>query len=82
MEYEIWTEKLRALRESRDWRQQDVADRVPFSRSQYCAIENGKCVANYVHLYNLAKAFDLHLPELLAMVGVERSTKQKRKRIN
>lgn len=82
MEYEIWTQKLRALRESRDLRQQDVADMVPFSRSQYCAIENGKCVANYVHLYNLAKAFKMSLPAFLAMKGVRVSTKQKRRRLN
>jgi transcriptional regulator with XRE-family HTH domain len=70
MEYEIWTRKLRALRLSFDLRQEDVAKKMRISRSQYSAIENGKSVANYKHLYNLAKALGIPLTDLISMNGV------------
>ena len=70
MEYEIWTRKLRVLRLSLDLRQEDVAKKMRISRSQYSAIENGKSVANYKHLYNLAKALSIPLIDLISMTGV------------
>jgi len=68
--YKQWVAKLKALRLRREWRQQDVAERVSFSRSQYCAIETGKCVANYVHLRKLAKAFRVSIEKLVSMKGI------------
>lgn len=70
MEYEIWTRKLKALRLSLDLRQEDVAKKMRISRSQYSAIENGKSVANYKHLYNLAKALGMPLTDLISMPGI------------
>lgn len=70
MEYEIWVRKLRVLRESRGWRQQDVADKIRLSRSQYSAIENGASEIGYRHIYNLAKAFGMAVSDLMSMKGV------------
>lgn len=70
MEYTLWTQKLKALRKNKGLRQQDIADKVTFSRSQYCAIENGDCIANYIHLYQLAKAFKMPLDEFIAMRNI------------
>lgn len=70
MEYEIWARKLKALRLSLDLRQEDVAKKMRISRSQYSAIENGKSIANYKHLYNLAKALGIPITDLLSMNGI------------
>ena len=65
--YQRWTTQLRQLRQERGWRQQDVARQVQFSRSQYCAIERGYCLATYLHLFKLAKVFGVSLPELMTL---------------
>ena len=66
MEYEIWCRCLRQYREEkREMTQQDVADGIYISRSHYSAIEHGRTVINYRHLYNMAKFFRLRLDELL-----------------
>ena len=70
MEYEVWVRKLRALRQEKGWRQQDVADSIHLSRAQYSAIENGESVINYKHIYNLAKAFGMTVADFIAMKDV------------
>ena len=72
--YRRWVAKLQQLRKQRRWRQQDVADRVSFSRSQYCAIERGHCIANYLHLFQLAEAFGISLPRLLTPLPPQEET--------
>ena len=70
MKYEIWVRKLRALRLKKGLKQSEVADLIDLSRPQYTAIENGHCVVNYKHLYNLAKAFGTTIPKLVSMDGI------------
>ena len=66
MEYEIWCRCLRQYREDqREMTQQEVADGIAISRSHYSAIEHGRTVINYRHLYNLAKFFKVRIDELM-----------------
>jgi len=70
MEYDIWVRKLRALRNKKQLTQREVAERMHLSRSQYSAIENGLSLANYKHLYNLAKVFRMTMADLVTMRDV------------
>jgi len=74
MTYEIWVSKLRALRESRDLRQEDVAKMIRISRPQYSAIESGQSIVNYNHLVALAEAFNMTPSEIMALQGVNVDT--------
>jgi transcriptional regulator with XRE-family HTH domain len=65
MEYEIWCRCLRQYREQKELTQQAVADGIDISRSHYSAIEHGRTVINYKHLYNLAKYFKVHISDLM-----------------
>lgn len=67
VDYQRWTKRLKGLRRAHGLRQQDVASRIRLSRSQYCALENGKSIANYTHLYRLAKAFRITMAELVTV---------------
>lgn len=70
MEYDIWVRKLKTLRTKRQLTQREVAEQIHLSRSQYSAIENGLSVANYRHLYNLAKVFRITMADLVSMRDV------------
>lgn len=74
MKYETWVSKLRALRESRELRQEDVAKKIRISRSQYSAIESGQSIVNYNHLVALADAFNMTPSEIMALRGVSVET--------
>lgn len=65
MEYEIWCRCLRQYREQQELTQQAVADGIDISRSHYSAIEHGRTVINYTHLYNLAKFLRLRIGDLM-----------------
>ena len=65
--YDAWVEKLRAFRESCGLTQEDIARHTRFSRTRYGAIEKGDSVVNFVHLFNLAEAFDVTMPDMLAL---------------
>jgi transcriptional regulator with XRE-family HTH domain len=45
--------------------QQEVADGIHISRSHYSAIEHGRTVIHYRHLYNLAKFFCVDIGDLM-----------------
>jgi len=77
MIYPTWCYELRKLRESRGLRQQDVADGIGKSRSQYCAIEQARSVVNYKVLYDLARVFRLTMAQLVSMDAVH--TKRNKK---
>lgn len=72
MEYEIWCRCLRQYRQKLELTQQEVAQRIGISRPHYSAIEHGRTVINYRHLYNLAKAFRIRLVDLIAFPGLSR----------
>lgn len=65
MEYTIWCRCLRQYREQVELTQQAVADGISISRSHYSAIEHGRTVINYTHLYNLAKYFRIRIEDLI-----------------
>ena len=67
MTYDIWVRRLKKLRLTRGFTQRQVAERMHLSRTQYLCIENGYSVANYKHLYNLAKVFNITMAELITM---------------
>ena len=54
--YDKFLEELRAVRTARKLSQEEVAQRIKLSRAQYTALETGRSVVNYVHLYNLSVA--------------------------
>lgn len=62
-----WAARLRALRLRQGWRQQDIAVHAGITRTQYCAIEQGRCIVNFVHLYKLSRAFGFTIAELLEL---------------
>ena len=62
-----WASRLHALRLRLGWRQQDIAVHAGITRTQYCAIEQGRCIVNYVHLFKLAQAFGFTMGELLKL---------------
>lgn len=78
MDYEVWTRKLKVLRLRRGWRQEDVVQKMPISRSQYSAIENGRSVVNYHHLLCLAKIFGMKLADFMSMKGVSLPRKKRK----
>ena len=71
--YKEWTLRLRHLRERTNLRQEDIADKLHISRSQYNAIENARSIVNYNHLLDLAKAFRLPLAQMVTLKGVRRA---------
>ena len=92
LEYEIWVRKLRAYRRSRGWLQRDVIERMPkaISRCHYVSIEHGRSNVSYKHLYNLSKAFDISMAEMVTLSSVtdaqlknslQKDLKRKKKRI-
>ena len=54
--YEKFLKALRYQRTLQNLSQGDVAKRIKLSRAQYTAIENGRSIVNFVHLYNLSTA--------------------------
>ena len=52
--------ELRAVRLARKLSQSEVAKKIKLSRAQYTALEGGRCMINFVHLYNLAMVLGVH----------------------
>lgn len=69
-----WARKLRMLRESRELRQEDVANSIHISRPHYCALENAQAMINYDLLVALAKSFKMSMGEFMQMDGVGESS--------
>jgi transcriptional regulator with XRE-family HTH domain len=57
--YDIFLVQLRATRTARKLTQSQLASKIKLSRAQYTAIENGRSMINFQHLYNLAVALDV-----------------------
>ncbi len=57
--YERFLEKLREARKARGLTQGALAKKIKLSRAQFTAIENGRSLVNFVHLYNLAVALGI-----------------------
>lgn len=54
--YDKFLAELRAVRLARKLSQGDLAKQIKLSRAQYTAIENGRSMVSFVHLYNLSVA--------------------------
>jgi DNA-binding XRE family transcriptional regulator len=65
--YKRWCKRLRKLRLQRGWSQQQVANRLVYSRSQYAAIEYGRSMATYTQICQLALAFGIPLETLVSL---------------
>lgn len=52
--YQLFLEQLRKKRKARKMTQAQVAKGIKLSRAQYTAIEQGRSLLNWKHLYRLA----------------------------
>lgn len=57
--------RLRKLRESEKWTQEDLANKIYLSEAAYGKVERGETNPNLTQLTNLAKAFKMEISELL-----------------
>ena len=58
--YVTFISELKAIRCARGLTQQQVAKKIKLSRPQYAAIEHGRSIASFKHVYNLAVALGVH----------------------
>ena len=63
-------ERLRALREDRDWTQQQVADAIHINRRTYAAYENGVNAMSPQILADLARFFGTSVDYILGLTDV------------
>lgn len=63
----VLNEKIRVLREMKQWTQEQMAEKMKMSKSGYAKIEQGKSKVNTERLAQLAEIFDVDVPELLSM---------------
>jgi transcriptional regulator with XRE-family HTH domain len=68
---DVIAENVRALRARRQWRQEDLADRLDWTRPTVTTLEQGRRRVTAADLINLCHALDVPLHELLA--GLPRS---------
>jgi transcriptional regulator with XRE-family HTH domain len=59
-------EKIRFMRESRHWSQEEMADKLGMSTNGYAKIERGETRAFIPKLEQIAEAFEVDLMELLS----------------
>ncbi|CAM2157078.1 XRE family transcriptional regulator [Pararobbsia alpina] len=57
--------RVRALREARQWSQEQLAERAGLNRSYIGEVERGSVIASVVTVDKIAHALSLSLPELL-----------------
>lgn len=63
------TEKIRTVRETKAWSQEDMANKLNMSLSGYAKIERGDTRLNLPKLQKIADLFDMDLIELLSITG-------------
>jgi transcriptional regulator with XRE-family HTH domain len=59
-------EKIRFMRESKEWSQEDMAEKLAMSVSGYSKIERGETKGYIPKLEEIAKVFDMELMELMS----------------
>lgn len=62
-------EKIRFLRESKNWSQEDMAEKLNMSISGYSKIERGATKAYIPKMKQIAEVFDVDLIELIPLDG-------------
>ncbi len=60
-------EKIRLVRETHSWSQEEMADKLSMSTNGYAKIERGETRLNLPKLEQIAKIFDMDLVELLSV---------------
>lgn len=60
-------EKIRMVRETKNWSQEDMAEKLAMSTNGYAKIERGETGLNLPKLERIAKIFDMDLIELLSV---------------
>ncbi len=58
-------EKIRSMRESSNWSQEEMAEKLNMSVNGYSKIERGETKSYIPKLEQIAKVFDVHLFELM-----------------
>jgi transcriptional regulator with XRE-family HTH domain len=64
---EIFGENLRLVRQSRGFSQENVAEQLGMSASGYAKIERGETDIPLSRLEELAKVFDMTVPQLISL---------------
>lgn len=62
-------EKIRSLREAKNWSQEDMAAKLKMSLNGYSKIERGETKAHIPKLEQIAKVFEVDLIELIPLDG-------------
>ena len=73
-------ERIRNLREDRDWTQQQVAEMLHTSRTSYCAYENGKTEIGLENLIRLAEIYHTSVDYLLGLTDAPKPYPRKKKK--
>ena len=73
-------ERIRNLREDRDWTQQQVAEMLHTSRTSYCAYENGKTEIGLENLIRLAEIYHTSVDYLLGLTDEPKPYPRKKKK--
>lgn len=60
-------EKIRFMRQSKNWSQDEMAEKLEMSVNGYAKIEQGKTDANFSKLEQIAEIFDMDVVELLTL---------------
>lgn len=58
-------DKIKSLREQRDWTQEEMAEKLGLTRNGYAKIERGESLPSLERLDEIAKIFDVNIVELL-----------------
>lgn len=59
-------EKIKLLRESRQWTQEEIAQKLSMTTKGYAKIERGETISNLPRIEQIAEVFDMDICELLA----------------
>ncbi len=62
-------EKIRTVRESRNWSQEEMAEKLDMSTNGYSRIERGETKPTVQKLEKIAKIFGMDITELLSISG-------------
>lgn len=60
-------DKIRMVRETKNWSQEDMADKLSMSLNGYAKLERGETQMNVSKLEKIAQLFDMDLIELLSV---------------
>ncbi len=73
-------ERIRNLREDRDWTQKQVAEMLHISRTSYCAYENGVTEISLENLIALAEIHQTSVDYLLGLTDEKRPYPRKKRK--